>query len=112
VRTEFTACGCGVRVILAKGVPALNYGPDPAGTVAAEHKASGAWRARFLGRGEDPVLPEKRYSVHECDTTRRAAQRAHLRKAEARHSAAQRSKRGRPRPAPIQPGMFKINPGR
>ena len=67
VRTDRTDCACGTRVILAKSVPPLNYHPDPAGTVAAEHTVSGAWRARFLATGEQPVIPEKRYAIHRCE---------------------------------------------
>jgi hypothetical protein len=64
--------GCGVRLILAKGplgrrFPPLNAFEDPLGTAAAQHLASGAWSARFLASGEEPVVPEKRYSVHECE---------------------------------------------
>lgn len=95
VRTEYTACECGARVILAKGVPPLGYTPDPAGTVAAEHKATGAWRARFLAKGEEPVFPEKRYAVHECERTRHRARRQ--RRGEARHTAGQPARRPAPR---------------
>jgi hypothetical protein len=64
--------GCGVRLILAKGIggvriPALNAVPDPLGTVAAQHLASGAWQGRFLAKDEEPVVPERRYSVHKCE---------------------------------------------
>jgi hypothetical protein len=67
--TDYTECGtCHVRIILAHKIPPLNYRPDPAGTVAAFRAATGAWRARFLARGEDPDAAqlEKRYSVHTC----------------------------------------------
>ena len=66
-------CGhCGTRVILVKPPPAKRFLPlnavtDPLGTVAAQHLASGAWSARFLASGEEPVVPERRYSVHRCE---------------------------------------------
>jgi hypothetical protein len=96
--------GCGVRLILArdalgKRLPALNALPDPLGTVAAQHLASGAWSARFLGQFEEPIVPEKRYSVHECEGSRHAAQRAQVKAAQTALAKAQRNQRGH-RPGP------------
>lgn len=96
--------GCGVRLILAKPVPPLKRFPplnafeDPLGTVAAQHLASGAWQGRFLAKGEEPVVPEKRYSVHDCEGTRHAAQRGQVKTALADLHKAQRNARGK-RPA-------------
>ena len=67
VRTDRTDCPrCGGRVILARGLPPLDYTPDRYGTVAAAHQASGAWTGRRLPPGENPVAPEHRHRVHEC----------------------------------------------
>jgi len=69
-RTDRTDCHrCGARVIIARGIPPLNWAPDPAGTVAAEHLASGAWRAWWLATGENAAAPAKRYRVHFCEET-------------------------------------------
>lgn len=89
--------GCGVRLILAKGLPPLNALPDPLGTVAARQTVSGAWIARFLGRSEEPdaSLTEHRYSVHECTGTRHAAQRQQVRTAIADLHKGQRQRRGK-----------------
>jgi hypothetical protein len=96
---------CGVRLILAKGaagfrkppprIPPLNALPDPLGTVAAQHLVSGAWQGRFLAKGEEPAVPERRYSVHECDGTRHKAQRAEWQGAIAGLHKAQRNQRGK-----------------
>jgi hypothetical protein len=87
--------GCGARLILwGPGRPPLNAMPDPLGTVAAQHLVSGAWRGRFLARDEQPIVPEHRYSVHECDGTRHAAQRDQVRRAKADLARAQRNRRG------------------
>jgi hypothetical protein len=95
--------GCGVRLILAKGVPALNAFPDPLGTVAARQTVSGAWVARFLARDEEPdaSVTEHRYSVHECDGTRRKAQRAAWKAAVADLHKGQRNRRGKRGPQPV-----------
>ena len=67
VHTDRTDCAeCGARIIRARGYAPLNYWPDPQGVVAAQHTASGAWVARFLGPGDGPRVPEKRFSVHTC----------------------------------------------
>jgi hypothetical protein len=97
---------CGVRVILAKGVPALNALPDPLGTVAARKAVSGAYVARFLARDEEPdaSLTEHRYSLHDCEGTRHAAQRAQWKNALADQARAGRNRRGT-RPAPQITGV-------
>jgi hypothetical protein len=96
--------GCGTRLILVKGplgrrFPPLNGFEDPLGTVAAQHLASGAWQARFLAKGEEPVVPERRYSVHECEGSRHAAQRDQVKAAQTALAKAKRNQRGR-RPVP------------
>jgi hypothetical protein len=107
--------GCGVRLILAKPVPPLKRFPplnafeDPLGTVAAQHLVSGAWSARFLAAGEEPVVPEKRYSLHECEGTRHAAQRAQVKTAQAALAKAQRNQRGH-RPGPQVTGYVRQPP--
>jgi hypothetical protein len=98
--------GCGVHLILAKGppgrrIPPLNALPDPLGTVAAQHLASGAWSGRFLAKDEEPVVPEKRYSVHECEGTRHQAQRDQWKSALAGVHADQRRGRGRRAEKPV-----------
>ena len=95
---------CGTRLILAKGaagfrkppprIPPLNALPDPLGTVAAQHLVSGAWQGRFLARGEEPVVPEKRYSVHHCTGSDHKAQRDQVRAAQADLARAARNRRG------------------
>ncbi len=109
------ACAdCQARLIVARGVPALNAGPDPAGSAAAQQTAGGTWLARFLAAGEQPVVPEKRYAVHECEGTRHKAQRDAWQGAVAGLHRDQRNRRGqRPgpqvtgyvRPADTLPGM-------
>jgi hypothetical protein len=75
VKTDYTDCPtCHVRVIwpvTKAGVklPPANYGPDPAGRMAIQHTATGAWLARFLAIDEGPIFPEKRYSAHHCERT-------------------------------------------
>jgi len=68
VRTDRTDCPrCRARVILARGVPPLDWAPGRYGTIAAAHQASGAWTARRLGFGERPVAPEHRHAIHRCE---------------------------------------------
>jgi hypothetical protein len=107
--------GCGVRLILAKGplgrrFPPLNAVTDPLGTVAAQHLVSGAWSARFLASGEEPVVPEYRYSVHACDGTRHAAQRAQVKAALADKAKAQRNQRGRRSRGNASPAGYVVQP--
>jgi hypothetical protein len=67
IATDYRECdrpNCHTRVLLARGVPALNWTPDPAGTVAVTFTHPRA--ARFLARGEEPGALEHRHSVHEC----------------------------------------------
>jgi hypothetical protein len=63
--TTFRQCeDCHTRILTIKGVPPLNWWPDPAGQVAVSIANPRA--ARFLGRGEEPGALEKRHSVHTC----------------------------------------------
>lgn len=65
--TDRTDCACGARVIRT-GRLVLGWDPSPFGTIAARHEASGAWLARRLSQGEQPVAGvEKRYAEHECE---------------------------------------------
>jgi hypothetical protein len=34
--------------------------------MAIQHEVTGTWRGRFLGRGEEPIVPEKRFRLHTC----------------------------------------------
>lgn len=70
VRTDRTDCECGARVILAAGVPPLDWAPDPAGTVAAKHLATGAWTARPYLPGMVLAPLEKRHAIHQCGGSR------------------------------------------
>jgi hypothetical protein len=110
---------CGTRLILARrprGKPLpLNAFEDPLGTVAAQHLVSGGWQGRFLAKGEEPVVPEKRYSVHECEGTRHKAQRAEWQGAIAGLHADQRRGRSRRAEKPVtgyvvQPEMLPLDP--
>lgn len=90
VKTSYRACErCHTRLLIIRGVPALNYGEDPAGNVAVT--LADPRRGRFLARGEEPDPLERRYSVHQCATPSRHRQRRH----EARRAA---EKRGRAQP--------------
>jgi hypothetical protein len=96
---------CGTRLILArrdrgKPVP-LNALPDPLGTVAAQHLVSGAWQGRFLAKGEEPVVPERRYSLHTCTGSEHEAQRDQVRAAQADLARAARNRRGTRPPKPV-----------
>ncbi len=65
IATGYRECkDCHTRILLAPGVPALNYARDPAGQVAVTFTHPRA--ARFLGRGEEPGALEHRHSVHHC----------------------------------------------
>ncbi len=102
------ACAhCQARLIVARGVPALNAGPDPAGSAAAQQTAGGTWLARWLAAGEQPVVPEKRYAVHDCEGTRHKAQRKVWEGAVAGLHRDQRNQRGK-RPGPQVTGVVKL----
>jgi len=67
IATDYRECGekgCHARVLLAPGVPALNWAQDPAGQVAVTFTHPRA--ARWLGPGEEPGRLEHRHSVHQC----------------------------------------------
>ena len=66
VRTDYRACECGARVILARDFPPLDWAPDDAGTAAAVQTVSGAWQARWWNPGDVLAPTEKRRRVHEC----------------------------------------------
>jgi hypothetical protein len=109
--------GCGVRLIVIKGMPALNWGPDPAGSAAARQKVSGAWEARFLARGEEPDASraEHRYAVHHCTGSDHKAQRDAVRAAQADLARAARNRRGTRPGKPVtgyvvQPPMLPLDP--
>jgi hypothetical protein len=119
MKTDYRACEyCKVRIIIAKGVPPLNWGTDPAGSVAAQRTASGAWIARFLAKNEQPIVPEKRYTVHDCPATQRAKQRADWQAAVAavhRHQRTRRTRRAEPQITGViiqPPTLPGINPGK
>lgn len=103
--TDHRTCKyCGTRVIFARTaegrkLPPVNYSPGPAGKVAIHHDPTEGWIGRFLATSESPMVPEKRYAVHECDGTRHHARRRQ-RRGEARHSAGQPARRLQPPPAP------------
>lgn len=62
----YQACGgCGARVLRLRGMPQLNYTPDPAGMVAVSFTTPRT--ARWLAHGEEPTSLEHRHSKHECE---------------------------------------------
>lgn len=63
--------GCHVRLLIIRGVPPLNWAPDPLGTVAVS--IPDPRRGRFLGRDEQPGPLEHRYGLHidTCTNPRR-----------------------------------------
>lgn len=71
--TDRTDCGvCHKRIIRARsdrGRPVvLDYWPSQFGTIAAQHLPTGAWLARHLSQGGQPVHGvEKRYAEHKCE---------------------------------------------
>lgn len=106
-RTDFTTCDdCTVRVIYprletGKKMPPVDYGPDPIGTVAIHHKASGAYTGRWLAKDEQPGPHETRHAVHHCEGSER--RRTHRRG----RSANQRPEGGRKRRTQaIQPTLI------
>jgi hypothetical protein len=65
IATDYRECGdCRTRILLAPGVPPLNWARDPAGNVAVTF--THPRQARFLARGEEPGALEHRHAVHEC----------------------------------------------
>lgn len=78
--TDYHQCpNCHRRIIWPidmKGgrLPPVNWTPDPYGTVAVQHTATGGWLARVIEQGAPaPVFPEKRFRWHrETCTPRRA----------------------------------------
>lgn len=93
----------------------LDAEPDPGGNVAAYQDETGTWRGRVLGKGQ-PAPHETLYCPHFATCTdpgaHRRRQKDAWRRAESGHKAAQRNRRGGPRPAAQpQPGMFRIPGG-
>jgi hypothetical protein len=100
--TDLVSCEhCGTRLLIVRDVPALDYGPDPAGRVAVS--IDDPRRGRFLAHGEAPGRLEHAHGVHACEGTR-AAQRAVWRQAAAGLARDQRNRRGVRRPAEPVPG--------
>ena len=69
--TDYAACGtCHTRIIWPvtarqEKLPPVNFGPDPAGTVAVQHTANGTWLGRIIEQGSPaPIFPEKRFRWH------------------------------------------------
>ncbi len=127
--TARTDCehGCGTRIIIARRVPhpvtaapgkgwmpALNWAPDPLGPAAATQRPHGGWAGFFLAKNEDLPGPEwTRHAVHECDGSRRHAQRGQWTSAIGDLHRSQRRGRGRrkrPAPTPELPGMVRLWP--
>ena len=126
--TERTDCpACRARVIIARTgagkTVVLNYDPDPAGSVAAQHGASGAWTARYAAPGDALYAAEHRFTRHWATSPgcapeaarrqREAAQDAvsfldQWRAAQAGLHAAQR--RGKGRRAEPEPSGYRIPP--
>jgi hypothetical protein len=108
---EYTICPrCHARVILTRHCPPADWTPNTAGQLAIEHTVSGAYVARFLAKGEQPLAGlEKRHAVHDCPEAAQPVQEAipgvtqldAWRQAQAGHGNAQRSNRSGRRPARI-----------
>ena len=69
--TDYAQCGtCHTRIVWpvdGRGgkLPAVNWAPDPAGTVAVQHEVNGTWRGRVIEQGQPgPRFPEKRFRWH------------------------------------------------
>lgn len=108
-KTSYRECEhCHTRLLLIKGVPALNWVPDAGGKVAVT--IADPRRGRFLARDEQPDPLEKRYVVHECDGSKRAAQRGQWTAAQSQHARDRRSQRGKRRPQQYGelPGMTRL----
>ena len=65
---RITCTTCHVRIVFAKTAAgkrqALNFGPDPAGLVAAYCDEYGQWHARHAPAGEPVAAPWKRHMPH------------------------------------------------
>ena len=74
--TDYHQCpACHTRIVwpvdtTGRKLPPANWGPDPAGTLAIQHTATGTWLGRVLASDERPVFPEKRFSRHQCQEGR------------------------------------------
>jgi hypothetical protein len=104
-------CDCGERIILARGAAiilgssvtplklALNWVPDPQGTIAAHQDAGMAWHARLLGAGEEPRRAEQRFTPHAQTCPLAASAQAEFaarwKQATAARAKARRNQRGR-----------------
>jgi hypothetical protein len=92
-----------------KGLPPVDFTPDPAGPIAAYQHTPGQWIGRFLAKKEDALPHEKRYHQHWCTGLERQKQRGQWTAANTRLARQRRNGRGRRRPGPDpQPGMFRL----
>ena len=78
--TDYAECHtCHTRLIWALDahgtrLPPVNWGPDPAGTVAIQHTAALEWLGRVIEQGQvGPIFPEKRFRWHRETCTPRDA---------------------------------------
>lgn len=102
-RTTYRACNhCGTRLLIIRGVPALNYQPDPTGPVAVT--INDPRRGRFLAKNETPDQLEQRYGVHDCGAPKNTHRRG--RAPNQRNTGSRPRAPRRPGPAPIQPTLI------
>lgn len=82
VRTDYRECtACHGRIIWpvdtsGTRLAPVSLGPDPAGTVAVQHTATGTWLGRVIEQGDvGPIFPEKRFRWHRETCQPRASER-------------------------------------